>query len=417
MKVEWEQGFDQRVVVDKLGEHVAKGLKSLWLNPNGSDLVAIVRSMVKFSEELPWETRYELVRSGLAGAIAAKATAPKDVLLHIQRAAKAYASKPSLTFTMYTSISVLPTNNITKSKVCGATLTFPKRMPAKVQRSRADIFRDHGHYLNVLAEPKMKTVRVEVQARTTAEASKKALDAIDFLRGVWNFRLTSAWRQTLSGPRKPINAVFLGPVHSFHREDGEVLENQFWYDGAFNRAAHLTDYEANNGQLGKAAKEIVQLVSRHLYGAVLERVFVRYARALDIEDHDHSILLLWSLLEFLTDTGFSSYDKTVRRARFVYAEADYAGLTLEHLRKYRNRSIHGGNAEGSVENEVYQLKRCVDSLIRFHLGNRFKFESLAAACNLLDLPPEEEQLKARLQEAQLDVRLAKAAALFRKHSS
>ena len=138
-------------------------------------------------------------------------------------------------------------------------------------------------------------------------------------------------------------------------------------------------------------------IRRHPYAADLEKALVRYARALDLEDHDLAIQKLWSLMEFLTDTGLASYDKTVRRVKFLYVDVAYKGQVLEHLRRYRNRSVHGGMSTGDVEGEVYQLKRCVEHLIQFHIGNRFGFKTMEQACNFLDLPHDDELLRGRLK--------------------
>jgi hypothetical protein len=117
---------------------------------------------------------------------------------------------------------------------------------------------------------------------------------------------------------------------------------------------------------------------------------------MDTIDHDMTIQKLWSLLEFLTDTGLATYDTTVRRVRFLYADERFAAQVLEHLRRFRNRSVHGGHSGGDVESEVYQVKRYVEAMLRYHLSNQYKFSSMAQACEMLDLPTDGAQLKRRL---------------------
>ena len=146
----------------------------------------------------------------------------------------------------------------------------------------------------------------------------------------------------------------------------------------------------------KTSAKIRAKVRKHAYGESVENAFVRYARSMDTIDYDMTIQKLWSLLEFLTDTGLSSYDKTVRRVRFLYDEERFAGQILEHLRRYRNQSVHGGHSGGDVESEVYQVKRYVDEMLRYHLVNQYKFSSMGQACEMLDLPPDAAQLKRRL---------------------
>jgi hypothetical protein len=94
-------------------------------------------------------------------------------------------------------------------------------MPKAVKAERQTLLDKNDHWLPVAHEPSMKVVRAEVQARAPEDAAEKCLAAIDLLRGIWNHLQTPPWRMTINGPRKPINAVFLGPIHTFHKPSGE----------------------------------------------------------------------------------------------------------------------------------------------------------------------------------------------------
>jgi len=44
---------------------------------------------------------------------------------------------------------------------------------------------------------------------------------------------------------------------------------------------------------------------------------------------------------------------------------------------------------------TYQLKRFVEVVFKYHLENRFKFNTMSEACSFMDLPTDLEQLRGR----------------------
>ncbi len=392
MDVNWKKGFDHQTVLDRLFE-LAKRQQVHRHDAESLVIFTVLRSMLEFPEDLSAETRLELIAQGIEATITAK---DNDFLRHLRAAARAFNKKPLVTYVMYTSITVTADSLLAGTKVGDVSIRFLKSMPKAVKAERQRLFDKNDHWLPVAHEPSMKAVRAEVQTRAPEDAADKCLAAIDLLRGIWNHLKTPPWRMTLNGPRRPLNAVFLGPIHTFHRPSGELEFEQFWYEPSLQRDTTLLKLDGQAADLLKASAKIRAKLRKHTYAVDMENAFVRYARAMDTIDYDVTIQKLWGLLEFLTETGLSSYDKTVRRTRFLYDEERFAAQVLEHLRLYRNRSVHGGYTGGNVESEVYQLKRYVDAMLRYHLVNSFQFASIAQACEMLDLPPEATGLKNRL---------------------
>ena len=397
MQASWQEGFNQSVFLKRLFG-LAEAGGNIDIDGEGRELVALLSSMVRFSEDLPPGVRSGLLAKATRTAIAKRATTPEQLLQSVRSAAKEYARTPKSKFVMFTSVSVHRANKLPGGHIRDVKVTFLDNMPRRVQVAREELFKRNGAWLPLNREPNMKAVKLEVETRNAEEAAAKCLDAIDVLRGIWNFFKTSSWRITFGGPRKPVNAIFLGPVHTFHDASGALLFEQFWYEPTLLRTTSIVDLSVKDGALLHHGERVRRLLRRHKYGYDIESAFVRYARALDLEDHDLAIQKLWSLLEFLTDTGRDSYDKTIRRAKFLYDDVPFQEQVLEHLRRYRNRSVHGGASSGDVEVEVYQLKRLVETVLKFHLGNRFKFESLPQACGFLDVPSDLGQLEARLTQ-------------------
>lgn len=73
-------------------------------------------------------------------------------------------------------------------------------------------------------------VSVLVSARTTNEAGALALDQLDLVRGIWNFRKNrGTWIRKSSGTRSPVNSIILGPIHTLHTPSGALATESWWY--------------------------------------------------------------------------------------------------------------------------------------------------------------------------------------------
>ncbi len=65
---------------------------------------------------------------------------------------------------------------------------------------------------------------------------------------------------------------------------------------------------------------------------------------------------------------------------------------LEHLREYRNQSVHAGDQIEEAKNNCLQLRYYFFKLIKFHLSKAGEFDSLDKANEYLDLPPSKDEL-------------------------
>ena len=118
----------------------------------------------------------------------------------------------------------------------------------------------------------------------------------------------------------------------------------------------------------------------------------------DYSDYDIAFLKLWSVLEFLTNTLKAKYDNTIKRTAFCFKEYDFHCQVLNHLRDYRNKSVHTGSSDNSgVKIYIYQLKRYVEELLIFHLSTKMKFSNIESASEFLDLSQDAEFLREKCQ--------------------
>ena len=148
------------------------------------------------------------------------------------------------------------------------------------------------------------------------------------------------------------------------------------------------------------AKNLRTRLSNLPYREDIESALIRYVRALDSADLNDAFLRLWSLLEYLTDSTNDPYKVATRRAAFMFADRDSSHLVLSNLTNHRNRFVHVGSETEDIESLVFQLKRYVDALLLFHLGNRFGFASRTEASLFMDLPPNKDELDLRIRRLQ-----------------
>lgn len=215
---------------------------------------------------------------------------------------------------------------------------------------------------------------------------------------MWNFNLNhltvTRW---FSGRPRPINDIRLGPIHTLHHPNGAVAQQTFWYDPFYTsgEAARIADDKWD--YTVRRTAEIRQQLARIPYRSSLREVFIRYVRALDSADFEKVFLKLWNLLEVLTGTtAGESYDKTVRRALFIWGDPEWSSAVLHHLRTYRNASVHSGYSTSEAEKYVYQLKRYVEELILFHLAARPRFKSIRDAAEYFEIPRDPAILRKKI---------------------
>lgn len=197
---------------------------------------------------------------------------------------------------------------------------------------------------------------------------------------------------------KPVNPLFLAPIHSLHRIDGSLAWDSWWYEPNYFRPAHPL---ADKSKVDRMLAFTIELRSRLrtlAYTTDLQSALLRYGRALDSRDLNDAFLRLWGLLEFLTATTSAPYTVTARRAAFLFAERDYAFQVLSHLANYRNRFVHAGSETEEIESLLYLLKRHVEALLIFHAGNRIGFASIAEAGEFLDMPSDKTALAERIRK-------------------
>ena len=363
-----------------------------------SDFAIVLAGSLDFDPELP-----EFERKRIALKVAHDPAFPRpitaDVLLKLcSKLEREYLARPKRSFRLLTEISLWWTVDVPTTRIGETTLTFqPKR--SKGFAERAKLFQESRSNLGFELPSHYMQLSALVSARTPHEAAERALNDIDLVRASWNLSLNrgKAWR--FSGGRPaPVNDIRLSPFHTVHETDGKLATQTYWYDPGYSKPASLFSDKAKFSRLTAFAKNLRSRLGQLPYRSEIEQALIRYVRALDSADLNDAFLRLWSVLEYLTDSTHDPYKVAARRAAFMFADRERSQLVLTHLTNYRNRFVHAGSETDDIESLVFMLKRHVDALLIFHLGNRFGFTSRAEAARFMDLPVTRAEIDVRLKQ-------------------
>ena len=242
-------------------------------------------------------------------------------------------------------------------------------------------------------------VRIKTNGRTTNEAVDKALDALNYLRGVWTL-FASYGKVTLrfGAPRRdPIGVIHSGPVHTLHHPDGTLVNDGYWYDSDYVEDQRL--FVPKNGweRIEQNRRWAFKNIKKLPYRDDLVAILARYAVALDHSNLDLAFLQVWSILEKITDTIGGPYDKTIDRTIWMFTDRQVAKERLEHLRLRRNQYVHSARSSSGRQEDSYMVKSFVDPHLLSLIRNDFGVDSLEEYGEFLSLPTTVSVLKARRQ--------------------
>lgn len=397
MFAKWKNGFDPKVILGKLSEiRKLEGSSVSFSGFEYIEYIAVLKSMVEISADVSTEIGYDLVVKGFHEAAKKQQLEPDSVLSAIKKAVRAHYEKPNHSYHLLTTLNINNSNNLPKYSIGECALKFHQALPKKYKTSRNQAISEVASWLIDKDEPSSYYVTAHTYARNENDAVNKMLDAIDLLRGIWNLHINKAMSLSFGGRKKPINQITLGALHTVHKDDGSKEGNGYWYEPEYHENQAKVDFSKNSYKTLMFTKNVRKKLHGNPYGKGVEVAIVRYARALDSQNYNTAYIRLWSILEYLTSTLHDSYDKTIKRTSFLYKDREYVRQVLEHLRQYRNKSVHSGTGEHDIDIRVYQLKGYVEELLRFHIANHYKFDSLQEAAKFMDLNPEKENLKKQI---------------------
>lgn len=363
-----------------------------------SEQIILLGSAVGFNEQVPPDEARRIMNQAVFAAAKSRALTPDGLIRQISIKEGEYLRLPKERFLLRTGISLSSTLGFCRYRLNEATISIGAKLTPKAAKARRHLIVDAEHSIVGAPPTDYLPVAVSIRARTPDEAGSKALDALDLLRSIWNLGANRqrAWRHS-SGRIKPVNTIFLAPIHSIHKPDGSLAIDAWWYDPDYTQPVSLLSDKAKFSRLRAFDRLSRQHLRQLPYAQAWEAAALRYGRALDSRDLSNSFLRLWGVLETLTGSISSPASVAVRRAAFLFHDRSRAAAVLSFLADFRNRFVHAGSESSQIEALLYLLKRHVESLLVFHLGFRHRFASIGEACEFLDLPPSKQELARRIQ--------------------
>ena len=407
MAAEWKKGCDI--------EKFTSWLESSKMQSGGfegfafDDCAAVLNNLIECKGIAEEEKRRIVIKAILN--VGAKGNITRDGLLTEIRALEiVFWKEPVRRFVLCTSLSIDRFSELKSRKLDRTLIRFMPSLPKCFQKGADKMYDISRHSLT--ADPPQNYIRVliSVDARSPLDAAEQAFEAVDLLRGIWNFGLNRKHLNRNSyGNRKPVNEIVLGPLHSLHLPDGKLATEMWWYDPEYQKPVEPYNLRGIKEKhlLDKIERSGRALLKKQKYRTVVELAIKEYCRALDHRNWSNAFLKLWSVLELLTHTEKANYSITIQRASFVWTDAEYHKEVLNHLRHLRNSFVHENKSTDYVETYMYQLKRYVEALISFHLGMGLSFSTISEAAEFMDLPVEKQVLRNKIEKLETALKYRK----------
>jgi hypothetical protein len=398
--------------------------KTTKLNPNGelcwsgffidTLLVALRPALavidpceVELNETDTWEIIFWKAIVTLAKSAPGQPLNPMDVLNKADESAAVFFRIAPYKYVLVTSLSIvdLPAKSI---QVRGCTISSLKERGKKFPPPKVLSRHLNGSaFAKHIKSAKYRLVKVTTEGRSKYDATERALNSLNLLRGLWSlFATYGSWPKRFGAPsRKPLGIIHAGPIHTLHFLDGKPADdNLYWYEPDFTEDQPIFQPAAGWEQLEKRRRRAMKRLAAVNYRQDLENLLIRYAEALDQPNTDIAFLQMWSILEKITDTIGGSYDETIKRTVWPFLNQDrlIAKNMLESLRYRRNQYVHSGKSGQESDQMAYMVKSFVDPHLLRLIFNPFNVHSLEKYGEFLALPTDAtvlEQKKGMLTRA------------------
>lgn len=383
MKFAWLKKAQPQILIEKLmGNRNIVNDKVSFSAFEFNEQLPVLCNMLEIDRVFPRDVLIGFVMKALFQPVVK--LSHTELLQSINKQLHEYNQKAEENYVLITTINLLPSNKIPSMKLQNCKISFHFGLPKRYINGRLKAISNVSSWLISEDEKNCLFVKVCVSAKSFSEAANKALSSLDLLRGIWCLRHNKVMRFSSGGVKQPVNTIRLGALHTLHLPNGNLATETFWFEPNYFKSHAREDLSSNNYLALRFAKNVFKDLSKKSYKDELEIGIIKLVRSLDGNDLSSCLIKLWSTMEYLTQTLFDSYDKTIRRAVFLWVDQDFHKQILENLRNYRNSTVHSGSDYNDCEVFLYQLKGYVEKLLCFHIGVKFKFKDFSEACFFLD---------------------------------
>ncbi|MPQ68296.1 MULTISPECIES: hypothetical protein [unclassified Pseudomonas] len=360
------------------------------------ELDSVLFSMIDFHKEYSHHTSRSFYSLALDFWIVSGSTTAEQFMQCMNKQVVEYGKKPELEYIAVTSISLIGGFPIERIKLSGSTVQcFPKGLPKKYRTRIAfdSRWKEMGspmpeHYCPVV---------IRFKSKSAMDGMEFALAELDYVRGVFSLILNSSYKAPLgggNGSRLPINSVMLGGMHTLHNQKGKLASGGvYWFESEYTEVDSLYINESKRAHAIDFFNQIHSRIYLHKDGHVLKEAIVRFVRAFDGKDKNFALQKIWAALETLMAPGENNTDLVVKRCSFMFGDRAYHHQVLEHLKDYRNRSVHTGRSIENPNDYCYQAQNFFRQAVIFHASNAEFFSSLRESNEFLDLSDSIQELE------------------------
>lgn len=392
MAIKWKKNLNSAIVLQSLekAKHTNKDGVVAFSGYEYILATSALHSMIEFPDFALELNVDGLLREAITN-VANKGMLSNDSLIaEINELAQHQHAQPEREYIILSSLSLASPLPLVESVVDGCKLNFIGSIFPENEDGRSKVFKDNPTLKDTTPESYQK-ISIHVKSKYFESAVTKALDAVDLYRAIWSLFCNPHSEVAIFEDSNPINVIRLGEVHTLHHKSGELFDGMYWYEPNFVPTKPYV-----HSSIDKSNKNYEYLLERVLkspFNKKLKRALLRYVRACDERDHNVAIIRLWGALEeLLLKDKQAKYDLVTRRCAFLFGDYELAFQVMEHIREYRNLNVHQGHHRKQAKLIAYQIQYFFFELIKFYIKNDSLFNSLDEANELLDMPPNIDEL-------------------------
>jgi len=180
---------------------IATNLNRLKItNPDGSvsfrfydidiyydDLLMLIETHHQFPSDIPDVERRRIVTEAIRSTATEAEITGYSLKANLHKSINGFRNKDTSDYVMITCLSMKYPRNLETLNFDQADFVFSPSLPQNFARENLQRFQVIQPLTDLL--PGSTMVRVKVSARSHFEAYHKAVDSLDFLRGIWNYRV------------------------------------------------------------------------------------------------------------------------------------------------------------------------------------------------------------------------------------
>lgn len=396
MRVKWKnnKALNPQLILERISAGIKKMPDgTLGFDMNILELETLLFTMLDFAEDYSNHNALYLLKRAVRTCAEDGKLSKENFLQAINDEVRGHLGTREQLFVLSTSISMTGGFPINPIILGGAKIEcYPQGFP--VEYNGRNTFLERWKYQDPPFTPGQCAVLVSVKRKNWLDAAEQALDALDLVRGIFCYIYNAESEFSLVGFKARIeNKISLGGMHCIHNEDGTLArDKQFWFEQRYEKAPPFVISDGQKEIGASRFNEMVDHLSRHRDERLIKKSFIRYVRAIDNYDKNTSVMHLWSVLESLAGKDGYAAESIVRRCSFIHGERAFHQQVLEHLREYRNSSVHTGMHLESPDWHCFQLQRYFRHLVHFYLADVDTFNTIDEANRFLDLADSKEKL-------------------------